>query len=61
MEGMVANCTNIIGEQIQDNLDIAHADEDAYLNELIAYQLQVEGYTYEWFIGKLVEVLAIIF
>jgi hypothetical protein len=42
-------------------LEIARANEKAYLNELVAYQLKFEGYTYDWFISKLVEVLAITF
>ncbi len=37
----------IIKEQIQDNLEIVHADEEAYMNELVACQLQFDGYTYD--------------
>jgi hypothetical protein len=33
--------------QIQDSLEIVHLDEETYLNELVAYQLQFEGYTYD--------------
>jgi len=29
----------IMEEQIQDSLKIIHADKEAYLNELVAYQL----------------------
>ncbi len=39
MEGMVANYTRDYEEQIQDSLKIIHADKEAYLNELVAYQL----------------------
>jgi hypothetical protein len=37
----------ITKEHIQDNLKIACADEEAYLNELVGYRLQFEGYTYD--------------
>jgi hypothetical protein len=37
-------------------LEIACADEEAYLNELAAYQLHFEGYKYDWLIGKLAKV-----
>jgi hypothetical protein len=37
----------ITKKQIQKNLNIAHADEEAYLNELVAYQLHSEGYMYD--------------
>jgi len=42
-------------------LEIVRADKKTYLNELVAYQLQFEGYKYNWFIGKLVEVPVIVF
>jgi hypothetical protein len=29
----------IMEEQIHDSLEIAHVDEEAYLNELVAYKL----------------------
>jgi hypothetical protein len=35
-------------------------DEEAYLNELVAYQLQFEGYKYDHFSGKLVKVPIIV-
>jgi hypothetical protein len=31
-------------EHIQDSLELPHADEDAYLNELVAYMLKFQGY-----------------
>ncbi len=43
-------------EKIQDNLEIICADEEAYLNKLIAYRLQFEGYIYDQLSDKLVEV-----
>jgi UDP-galactopyranose mutase len=46
----------IMEEQIQDNIKIVYANEKAYLNELLAYQLQFEGYTYDQLSNKLVEV-----
>jgi hypothetical protein len=36
---------------------MAHADEEAYLNELVAYRLKFEGYMYDWLSAKLVEIL----
>jgi hypothetical protein len=44
----------IIKKHIQKSLDIAHADEEAYLNELVAYQLHFEGYKYDRLIDKLI-------
>ncbi len=43
-------------EQIQANLEIIRANEEAYLNELVAYQLHFEVYKYDRLTGKLVEV-----
>ncbi len=37
----------ITEDQIQNNLEIVHANEEAYLNELVAYQLQFKDYTYD--------------
>ncbi len=37
-------------------MEIVRADEKAYLNELVAYRLQFEGYTYDLFNNKVVEV-----
>jgi hypothetical protein len=37
----------IMEEQIQDSLEIVCANEEAYLNELVAYHLQLEGYKYD--------------
>jgi hypothetical protein len=37
-------------------LDIAFVDEEAYLNELVAYQLHFKGYKYDRLTCKLVEV-----
>lgn len=48
----------ITHEQIQDNLEMVHANEDAYLNKLVTYWLKFEGYTYDWLSTKLVEILA---
>jgi hypothetical protein len=42
-------------------LEITHAYEETYLNELVAYQLQFEGYKYDRLTCKLVEVLVIVF
>ncbi len=50
----------IMEEQIHDSLEIAHVDEEAYLNELVAYQLHFEGYINDWFNGKLDEVPIIV-
>jgi hypothetical protein len=36
-------------------MEITRLDEKAYLNEIVAYWLQFEGYTYDWLINKLVE------
>jgi hypothetical protein len=33
-----------------------HANEEVYLNELVAYQLQFDGYTYDRLIKKLIKV-----
>jgi hypothetical protein len=48
-------------EYIQNSLEIIHANEKAYLNELVAYQLWFDGHTYDRFISKLVEVPIIVF
>ncbi len=37
----------IMDEQIQDNLEMVHANEDTYLNKLVTYWLKFEGYTYD--------------
>jgi len=37
-------------------LEIVHVGEEAYLNELVAYQLHFEGYKYDCLINKLIEV-----
>ncbi len=42
-------------------MEITCANEEAYLNELVAYRLQFEGYTYDQFTNKLVEVHVIVF
>jgi hypothetical protein len=34
-------------EHIQDSLEIVREDEEAYLNELVVYRLQFEGYKYD--------------
>ncbi len=46
----------ITNERIQDNLEMVCANEDAYLNKLVTYWLQFEGYTYDWLSTKLVEI-----
>ncbi len=51
----------IIEEQIQDSLEIAYANEEAYMNELVLYRLHFEGYKYDQVIGKLVKVLINVF
>jgi hypothetical protein len=51
----------ITKEQIQDSLEIARVDEEAYMNELVTYQLQFEGYKYDRLTCKLVEVHVIVF
>jgi hypothetical protein len=38
-------------------LKIVRVNEEAYLNELVAYRLHFEGYKYDQLISKLVEVL----
>jgi hypothetical protein len=47
----------ITKKQIQENLKIVCVNVEAYLNELVAYQLHFEGYKYDQLISKLVEVL----
>jgi hypothetical protein len=47
-------------EHIHDSLEIVCVDEEAYLNKLVAYPLQFEGYTYDWLNVKLVEVPIIV-
>ncbi len=47
-------------EYIHDNLEIAHANEEAYLNELVAYWLHFESYTSDQFSSKLDEVFIIV-
>jgi beta-lactamase class D len=42
----------ITKEWIQEILNITHVDEEAYLNELVAYQLHFED-LYDQLIGKL--------
>ncbi len=37
-------------------MDIACANEEAYLNELVGYQLHFEGYKYDQLINKLIEI-----
>ncbi len=51
----------IIKKQIQNNLEIVHVDEEAYLNEWVTYWLYFEGYKYDQLTSKLVEVTIIIF
>ncbi len=51
----------IIKKQILNSLEIVHVDEEAYLNERIAYWLHFEGYKYDQLTSKLVEVPIIIF
>ncbi len=46
----------ITEKHIQESQDVVHADEEAYLNEMVAYQLHFEGYKYDLFNGKLVKV-----
>jgi hypothetical protein len=41
---------------VQDSLEIASANEEAYLNELVAHWLHFEGYKYDRITSKLVEV-----
>ncbi len=41
-------------------MKIAHANEEAYLNELIAYRLQFDGYTYDQLTRNLIKVSIII-
>ncbi len=48
-------------EQIQNSLEIVHTDEEAYMNELVAYRLQFDGYTYDQLISTLIEVPIIVF
>ncbi len=50
-----------VKEQFQESLEIIHASEEAYLNELVAYRLHFESYKYDQFISKLVEVLVNVF
>jgi hypothetical protein len=50
-----------VEEQIQDSLEITCAYKEAYLNELITYQLYFDGYTYDQINGKMAEVPVIIF
>jgi hypothetical protein len=50
-----------VKEQIQESLEIIHASEEAYLNELVAYWLHFESYKYDQLISKLVEVLVNVF
>jgi hypothetical protein len=42
-------------------LEIACADEEAYLNELVVYWLQFDGYTYDQLTSKPIEVPVITF
>jgi hypothetical protein len=51
----------ITEEHIQKSLDISCADEEAYLNELVTYRLKFEGYKYDRFTNKLVNVLVNVF
>jgi len=60
MEGMMANGIGITKEHIQNNLEIVHGNEKVYLNELVVYRLQLDGYTYDWLIGKPIKVSDII-
>ncbi len=50
----------ITKEHIEDNLEIVCVDEEAYLNKLVSYHLQFEGYTCDQLSNKLVEVLIIV-
>ncbi len=42
-------------EQIQNNLEIAHADEETYMFELVAYKVQFLKYMYDRLNSKLIE------
>jgi hypothetical protein len=42
-------------EQIQKNLELAHANDEAYLNELITYRLKFQGYKYDRLNAKPIE------
>ncbi len=46
----------ITKEQIQDNLEIVCANEDAYLYELVTYKMQFLEYKYDWLSSKLIEI-----
>ncbi len=46
----------ITKEQIQNSLELVYMDEEAYLNELVAYKLKFQGSTYDQLNAKLVEV-----
>ncbi len=45
----------IITKQIENSWEIVCANEEAYLNELVAYWLHFEGYKYDQVTNKLVE------
>jgi hypothetical protein len=42
-------------EQIQNNLEIAHVDEEAYMFKLVAYKVQFLKYMYDRLNSKLIE------
>jgi CRISPR/Cas system-associated endonuclease Cas3-HD len=46
----------ITEKKILESLDITHANEEAYLHELVAYWLHFEGYKYDRLINKLIEI-----
>ncbi len=52
---------DIIEKHIEESLEITCVDEEAYLNELVAYQLHFETYQYDQLTNKLVEVLVNVF
>ncbi len=52
----MANCAkNHRGANHRDNLEIAHADEEAYMFELVVYEMQFLKYKYDQLNSKLIE------
>jgi hypothetical protein len=42
-------------------LELICVDEEAYMNELVAYKLKFQGYKYDWLITKLIETFVEVF
>jgi hypothetical protein len=55
MEGVVVDYKKSQKKKNQNNLEVTHVDEEAYLFELVAYRVQFLEYRYDRLSSKLIE------